>query len=103
MDSITANPQELKDALDRLPELAAALGLDEDPLARKITSSLDREFLFLDRQLPPAKAEQVLRLGLPGVSTTREYKRYYPAGEVTGHVLGFTDVDDLGREGLERR
>ena len=101
MDSVTANPQELKDALDRLPELAAALGQDEDALARKVTSSLDREFLFLDRQLPPAKAEQVLRLGLPGVSTAREYKRYYPAGEVTGHVLGFTDVDDAGQEGLE--
>ncbi|HEX5048328.1 MAG TPA: penicillin-binding transpeptidase domain-containing protein [Gammaproteobacteria bacterium] len=101
MESITANPQELKDALDQLPALAASLGQDEDALARRVTSNLDREFLYLDRQLPPAKAEQVLKLGLPGIGTMREYKRYYPAGEVTGHVLGFTDVDDVGREGLE--
>ncbi|HET7132873.1 MAG TPA: penicillin-binding transpeptidase domain-containing protein [Gammaproteobacteria bacterium] len=101
MESITANPQELKDALDRLPELAKVLGQEDDALARKVTSNLDREFLYLDRQLPPAKAEQVRRLGLPGIGTIREYKRYYPAGEVTGHVLGFTDVDDVGREGLE--
>ena len=79
MDSITANPQELKDALERLPELAKALGQNEDGLARKVTSNLDREFLYLDRQLPPAKAQQVLELGLPGVGKLREYKRYYPA------------------------
>jgi cell division protein FtsI (penicillin-binding protein 3) len=101
MDTVWANPQELKVALDRLPELAEVLDLDEDALARRITSNLDREFVYLQRHLPPHKAEQVLRLGLPGVDTVREYRRYYPAGEVTGHLVGFTDVDDIGQEGLE--
>ena len=57
--------------------------------------------MFLERHVSPAKAQQVLELGLPGVGTVREYRRYYPAGEVTGHVVGFTDVDDRGQEGLE--
>jgi cell division protein FtsI (penicillin-binding protein 3) len=101
VDTIVANPQELKAALDRLGELAAVLEQDEEWLARKITSNLDREFVFLERHVKPATAARVLALGLPGVSTEREYHRFYPAGEVTAHVLGFTDVDDRGLEGLE--
>ncbi|HVS24559.1 MAG TPA: penicillin-binding transpeptidase domain-containing protein [Gammaproteobacteria bacterium] len=101
VDTIVANPRELKDALDRLDELAAATGQDQDALARKVTSNLGREFVYLQRHLKPADAEQVLALGLPGVSSVREYQRYYPAGEVVGHLLGFTDIDDRGQEGLE--
>jgi cell division protein FtsI (penicillin-binding protein 3) len=101
VDSVYANPKKLKPALDRLGELAAVLDQDEDWLARRITSNLDREFVYLRRHLMPAQAEQVARLNLPGVDTEREYRRYYPAGEVTGHVIGFTDVDDRGQEGLE--
>jgi cell division protein FtsI (penicillin-binding protein 3) len=101
IDSIYANPKELKSALDRLGELATALDLDDEWLARKITSNLDRDFVFLARRVVPAKAQKVLALGLPGVATIREFRRYYPAGEVTGHVVGFTDVDDRGQEGLE--
>jgi cell division protein FtsI (penicillin-binding protein 3) len=101
VDTIYANPQELKPALDRLGELAALLEQDDEWLARRITSNLEREFVFLERHVSPAKAQQVLDLGLPGVGTIREYRRYYPAGEVTSHVIGFTDVDDRGQEGLE--
>ena len=101
VDTIVGNPRELNDALDRIGELADATGQDEDSLARKVTSNLGREFVYLQRHLSPAKAEQVMALGLPGVSTMREYHRYYPAGEVVGHLLGFTDVDDRGQEGLE--
>jgi cell division protein FtsI (penicillin-binding protein 3) len=101
VDSISANPRELKSALDRLPELAAALDQDTEWLERRITSNLDREFVFLQRHLRPAKAEQVLALGLPGVGTVREYQRFYPAGEVAGHFVGFTNIDDRGQEGLE--
>jgi cell division protein FtsI (penicillin-binding protein 3) len=101
VDTIVANPRELRPSLDRLGELAEAIGQDDEQLTRKITSNLGREFVYLQRHLPPAKSEQVLRLGLPGVSTVREYHRYYPAGEVVGHLLGFTDVDDRGQEGLE--
>ena len=101
VDSIWAAPQELKPALERLGELADVLGLEPDWLARRITSNLDREFVYLKRHLRPDDAARALSLGLPGVSTLREYRRYYPAGEVAGHVLGFTDIDDRGQEGLE--
>jgi cell division protein FtsI (penicillin-binding protein 3) len=101
VDTIYANPKELKVALDRIGELAAVLELDDESLARRITSNLERDFVYVERRVPPATAERVLALGLPGVGTIREYRRYYPAGEVTGHVVGFTDVDDRGQEGLE--
>jgi cell division protein FtsI (penicillin-binding protein 3) len=101
IDTIYANPQELKAALERLGELAALLDLDDEWLARRITSNPESEFVFLKRRVLPDEARQVLALGLPGVGTMREYRRYYPAGEVTGHVVGFTDIDDLGQEGLE--
>jgi cell division protein FtsI (penicillin-binding protein 3) len=101
VDSIWANPQEFRPALDRVGELAGALQLDPEALARRITSSIDREFLYLSRHLSPSEAAEVLKLELPGIYTQREYRRYYPAGEVTGQVLGFTDIDDIGQEGLE--
>ena len=101
VDSIWVNPGELKPELGRLAELASVLGLDPDVLARRVTSNMEREFVYLRRHLSPAKATGVLSLGLPGVRTLREFRRYYPAGEVAGHVLGFTNIDDQGQEGLE--
>jgi cell division protein FtsI (penicillin-binding protein 3) len=101
VDSIWANPRELKAELGRLPELARALEVDSEWLMRRVTSNLDREFVYLKRHLSPAAAADVLRLDIPGVATAREYRRYYPSGEVVGHVVGFTDIDDHGQEGLE--
>jgi len=101
VDSIWVNPQELNDNIDQLPKLAAALKQDPQLLARRITSNLDREFLYLVRHMPPEQAAHVKALGIPGVNLLREYRRYYPAGEVAGHVVGFTTVDDQGQEGLE--
>jgi cell division protein FtsI (penicillin-binding protein 3) len=101
VDSIWVNPGELAGATDQIPRLAAALKLDRQELARRITSNLDREFLYLARHLQPAEAAAIKALGIAGVYTSREYRRYYPAGEVTGHLLGFTNVDDAGQEGLE--
>jgi cell division protein FtsI (penicillin-binding protein 3) len=101
VDSIWVNPSELALATDQIPRLASALKLDRQELARRITSNLDREFLYLARHRQPAEAEAIKALGIPGVYTSREYRRYYPAGEVTGHLLGFTNVDDAGQEGLE--
>jgi cell division protein FtsI (penicillin-binding protein 3) len=101
VDSLWVNPAELALATDQIPRLAAALQLDRQELARRVTSNLDREFLYLARHLQPAEAAQIKALGIPGVYSSREYRRYYPAGEVTGHLLGFTNVDDAGQEGLE--
>jgi cell division protein FtsI (penicillin-binding protein 3) len=101
VDSIWVNPQELALATDQIPRLAGALKLERQELTRRVTSNLDREFLYLARHLQPADAAQIKALDIPGVYSSREYRRYYPAGEVTGHLLGFTNVDDSGQEGLE--
>ncbi|MDX1403184.1 MAG: penicillin-binding transpeptidase domain-containing protein [Woeseiaceae bacterium] len=101
VDSVWANPKELSGAVDRLPELAQSLGIDSEVLKRRVTSSLDKDFLYLKRHLSPDTAQTVMALKVPGVNVIREYRRYYPAGEVAGHLVGFTDVDDEGQEGLE--
>ncbi|HME37741.1 MAG TPA: penicillin-binding transpeptidase domain-containing protein [Steroidobacteraceae bacterium] len=101
VDSVWVNPQEINDNIDQLPKLAKALKEDQQTLARRITSNLDREFLYLVRHMPPEQAAHIKALGVPGVYLLREYRRYYPAGEVSGHVVGFTTIDDKGQEGLE--
>ncbi len=101
VDSVWVNPQELNDNIDQLPKLAKALKEDQQSLVRRITSNLDREFLYLERHMPPEQAAHIKALGIPGVYLLREYRRYYPAGEVSGHVVGFTTIDDKGQEGLE--
>ena len=101
VDSIWANPKELAPAVDRVPQLARLLGIDPQQLIRRVTRSMDKEFLYLKRHLSPEQAQLVLDLKLPGVNVQREYRRYYPAGEVTGHLVGFTNIDDAGQEGLE--
>jgi cell division protein FtsI (penicillin-binding protein 3) len=101
VDSIWVNPKEFASAVDRIPQLAEALELKPDTLMRRITSSMDKEFLYLKRHLNPSAAQSVMALKLPGINIQREYRRYYPASEVTGHLVGFTNVDDDGQEGLE--
>ena len=101
VDSIWVNPKELALAPDQIPRLAAALKLDRQELARRITTNLDRDFLYLVRHKEPSEAQQIKALGIPGVYLSREYRRYYPSGEVAGHILGFTNIDDAGQEGLE--
>jgi cell division protein FtsI (penicillin-binding protein 3) len=101
VDSLWANPDELLSETERMPELAKALGWSRDRLLELVTRNSDREFVYLVRHMPPHRAAQVLALDIPGVYSRREYRRYYPAGEVMGHVVGFTNVDDQGLEGLE--
>jgi cell division protein FtsI (penicillin-binding protein 3) len=101
VDSVWANPKELALAEDKIPALAQALGLDEQTLIRQITFSMNKDFVYLRRHLSPDKAAEVMSLDLPGVNIQREYRRYYPAGEVVGHLVGFTNIDDKGLEGLE--
>ena len=101
VDSVWANPRKLAAAVDRVPELARSLNLDAELLMRRITRSMNKEFLYLKRHLSPDQAHTVMALKLPGVNVLREYRRYYPAGEVAGHLIGFTSVDDDGQEGLE--
>jgi hypothetical protein len=92
VDSVWVNPKELALASDQLPRLAKELKRDKTELARRLTSNLDREFLYFARHMQPAEAQRIKALGIPGVYLMREYRRYYPAGEVAGHILGFTSV-----------
>jgi cell division protein FtsI (penicillin-binding protein 3) len=101
VDTVWADPRKLAQHPQEFAKLAQALGRDKNWLARRVTSNLDREFVYLVRHMRPQDADKVKALGIPGVDTLREYRRYYPAGEVTGHLLGFTNVDDVGQEGLE--
>ncbi|MEE4162667.1 MAG: penicillin-binding transpeptidase domain-containing protein [Woeseiaceae bacterium] len=101
VDSVWAHPRTIAPAIDRVPELARVLGVDAESLARRITRSMDKEFMYVKRGLAPETTRHVLALEIPGVNVQREYRRYYPAAEVTGHMLGFTDIDDRGQEGLE--
>ena len=98
--AIWAIPEDAAVAGRDLERLAAALELPREELRRKLADS-GRDFVYLKRQLPPETAERVAALRLPGIHQSREYRRYYPAGETVAHVLGFTDVDDVGREGIE--
>ncbi len=101
VESVWANPQELLKAPDRLPQLARALGVNHEDLARKLTQRANKEFVYLKRRINPAEARRILALDVPGVFSQREYRRFYPQGEAIAHVLGFTNVDDRGQEGLE--
>jgi cell division protein FtsI (penicillin-binding protein 3) len=99
--SIWANPKELLEQREQLARLAQALELSPDALVQRVTQFSDREFVYLKRQMSPEAADTVMALDLPGVYSQREFRRFYPAGEVVAHVLGFTNIDDAGQEGAE--
>jgi cell division protein FtsI (penicillin-binding protein 3) len=101
VESIWGNPQELLKAPGRLPALAAALGMDQDELQRRLSQRADKEFVYLKRRINPDEARRILALEIPGVASQREYRRFYPQGDAMAHVLGFTNIDDRGQEGLE--
>ena len=102
VDSIWAQPMELLQQRDRWPALAARLEMSVTELEQKLAGKETRQFVYLRRHLPPSAAEPILRLRIPGVYSLREYRRYYPDAEATSHLLGFTDIDDVGQEGLEK-
>lgn len=99
--SIWINPRHLTEDKQQLQQLAAAVGIPYRQLQNKIEDNQRRQFVYLRRHLSPQDAEKVVALGLPGVNLQREYKRYYPAGEVASHIVGFTNIDDQGQEGME--
>lgn len=101
VDSVWMNPKEFDPEHPQLLAFAAVLDVSPDQLAEKARSNAGREFVYLQRQVPPMVAEQVKSLEIPGIHLKSEYRRYYPAGEVTAHVIGFTNIDEQGKEGLE--
>lgn len=101
VDSVWVNPPEIAETGEGIVRLARELKRNREWLAQRVTSNLDREFLYVARHMNPDDAREVMRLKIPGVRLLREYRRYYPNGEVTGHLTGFTDLDDNGQEGWE--
>ena len=101
VDSLWAVPEVLLENQDQLPRLAQALGMKAGELEQRLSDREGREFLYLRRHLTPDLAQRVLALQIPGVYSQREYRRYYPTAEISSHLLGFTDIDDAGQEGLE--
>lgn len=99
--SIWLNPQDVPANHPKLKQLADKLDLSVSAIQDKIAANASREFIYLKRRVTPELAQSVKGLGIHGVYLQREYKRYYPAAEVTSHLLGFTNIDDIGQEGLE--
>lgn len=101
VDSVWVNPKVILQADVDYANLAKGLGKTTEWLQRRISQNANREFLYLRKHLRPDLAAQIKSLEIPGLHLERDYRRYYPAGEVTSHILGFTNIDDFGQEGLE--
>lgn len=99
--SIWVNPRQFDPDHAGVTELAVLLDYSPDALRERVARFSSREFLYLRRQVAPTRAEAVAALDVPGVESQEEYKRFYPAGEVAAHVVGITNIDDEGIEGLE--
>ena len=100
VESVWASPSDFAASGTQLRELARLLDADPAELARRLADAKG-DFVYLKRQVPQEQAAKAVALNLPGVFLQREYRRYYPAGEVTAHLIGFTNVDDRGQEALE--
>ena len=101
VDSVWINPAEFMTARKSWGKLSKLLSLKMDRVERLVLQRSKREFVYLKRHVRPELAKRIMALNIDGVYLQREYRRYYPAGEVAAHVLGFTNVDDVGQEGLE--
>jgi len=100
VESVAASPADNTFTPEQVARLARLLEMHEQDVARRLADTR-REFVYLKRQLPPEQAARVVQLNLPGVFLQREYRRYYPAGDVMAHLVGFTNVDDRGQEAME--
>jgi cell division protein FtsI (penicillin-binding protein 3) len=113
VESVWCSPQDMNATPEQMKRLANLIDLDVGEIHKRVNVTQDgakqpgtsggprRDFVYLKRHLSPDIASKVVELNIPGVFLKREYRRYYPAGELTAHVLGFTDVDDRGQEGVE--
>lgn len=101
VDAVWVNPQMFTASAQQLTQLASLINISKKDINKKIKQNAKKEFIYLARGLPPHVATQIKDLKISGLFFQREYRRYYPAGEVAAQVIGFTNVDDNGQEGLE--
>ncbi|MCK2149105.1 peptidoglycan D,D-transpeptidase FtsI family protein [Marinobacter alexandrii] len=101
VQTLWANPSEMDAGEARLTNLSRLLNISEAGLRERLETYADREFIYLRRKVQPGLAKEVMALDIDGVYSRQEYRRYYPAGEVTAHIVGFTNIDERGQEGME--
>ncbi|MCK5477415.1 MAG: penicillin-binding protein 2 [Methylococcales bacterium] len=103
VESVWVNPQHfVKEERDKIVQVAKLLKLTDKKIKRLLNAGSHKRFAYLKRRINPALAEKIRAMQVSGVYFEREFKRYYPAGAVSAHIVGFTDVDDVGQEGMER-
>ena len=100
VESIWANPADANASKEQVSKLASLLEMKADEIAAKL-SNQNRDFVYIKRRISPELANHIMALHIPGIYMQREYKRFYPAGEVTAHLVGFTGLDEKGQEGFE--
>ncbi|MFL1404074.1 peptidoglycan D,D-transpeptidase FtsI family protein [Marinobacter sp. M1N3S26] len=101
VETLWANPGEVDPDDPRLTTAASLLGINEARLRQRLRDYSSREFIYVRRKIQPSLAREVLGLEIPGLYSRQEYKRYYPTGEVAAHLVGFTNIDEQGQEGIE--
>ena len=100
VESVWASPPDVKINASQKKQLAILLGIKTKDIDKKIANT-QRGFVYIKRRVSPDLAAKVMSLKISGVFLQREYKRFYPAGDVTAHLVGFTGIDDKGQEGFE--
>lgn len=101
VNSIWATPRKVLSSGVDLSKLAGIIDIPKAELISMLKDRIGRDFVYIKRQVDPETASAIEQLAIPGISLDQEFRRYYPAGEVTAHVVGFTNIDDVGQEGLE--
>jgi cell division protein FtsI (penicillin-binding protein 3) len=103
--SVWTNPRVILGYPEAITELAEAIGVERSDLMQRIRERRERAFIYVKRRIDPQQAQEVERIkqqyGIRELGMEKEYRRFYPGGEIFGHVIGFTDVDDKGIEGIE--
>jgi cell division protein FtsI (penicillin-binding protein 3) len=101
VESVSVRPDQLGTDAEQWSQLAVALNRPENVMHAQLSALQGRSYGYLGRHMNPADTRALRALDLPGIEINREFRRYYPAGEVTGHLLGFNNIDDEGQEGIE--
>jgi cell division protein FtsI (penicillin-binding protein 3) len=101
MVSIGIKPEALIEQISRIEQLAEALDLNPEKLKNLVVDKKEKKFIYIKRRIPPYVADKVRALNIKGVEFRKEFKRYYPAGEIVSQLIGFTDANDVGKEGIE--
>mgnify|MGYP006414870593 CR=1 FL=1 len=101
VDTLWVNPKKIIKQPEAIPVLAAALGVPVEKLTQQLLKRKKRGFYYLQRHAKPSLVKRVMALNIESVHKLREYRRFYPDGEVSAQIVGFTNIDDVGQEGIE--